>query len=204
MEQYLKVLMSYGKVCPPLKRDLEQHVHYLLLKKGDLLQDRGNLCDRIFFLEKGIVRGFNFEGRKQHTFWFKKENEFVLQLKSILGEADRDTPAIEALEDCHVWIFPASLVARLNEQYPEFIFLQMILIMEDIVSTRERSRYEELRLSSGKYDYLRQYYPDLIRRVPTKYLASFIGITEREFRHLQESRIKLHLSFRRHRRYKDS
>jgi hypothetical protein len=45
--------------------------------------------------------------------------------------------------------------------------------------------------AEGLLDNLRQQGPDLLDRVPTKYLASFAGVSEKVFLHMKQSPIHL-------------
>lgn len=203
MEQYMKVLRTYGRMSAPLKQALQEGAQRLLLQTNDVIQAEGSSGDHFYFIEKGLVRAFDYVKQKEDTLWFKKENEFILQVKGLF-----DNPAtsviIEAVEDCTLWAFPADLVKRLSGEFLEFNYHVMNMVMEDLVSTDKRIKLERFTLASDKYDWFRQHSPDVMDRAPAKYLASFIGISEKEFRHLQQSKMKLHLPKRSYKKHKDS
>jgi hypothetical protein len=74
--------------------------------------------------------------------------------------------------------------------------------VKEILMVEDHDRLERERDPSLKYDYLRQHAPELFRRVDPVHLASFIGITEKEFLHLHKSDLHLPMLTVRHRKRK--
>ena len=48
------------------------------VKKGEFIICEGEICDKLFYIEKGLVRIYRMEGDKEITTWFTKEGDFVL------------------------------------------------------------------------------------------------------------------------------
>jgi hypothetical protein len=147
------------------------------------------------------VRAFFYVKRKQDTLWFKKENEFIL-LPKVLFDNPETAEIIEVLEDSIIWAFSAEFVKQLCDTFAEFHGHIGTMVMLDWVSSDRRIKLGRLPLGSDKYDWLRQHFPSLMDRAPVKHLAAFLGISEKEFRHLHKSKIKLHLALRKHKRDK--
>jgi hypothetical protein len=56
------------------------------LKKGSLLAEQGKYCKQLYFLEKGIARGFYYKDGKDITSWFALENTFVTSLYAFISQ----------------------------------------------------------------------------------------------------------------------
>ncbi len=59
------------------------------------------MCDYVYFITKGAVRGYIKEGSKDITTWISVENELVTSISSL----DIKAPSIEnmqAIEDCEM------------------------------------------------------------------------------------------------------
>lgn len=197
----MKVLKSIRRFSPELQRQLDEHAQCRSLKKGDLIKTIGQDLDELYFIEKGVVRGYDPES--QETLWFKKENEFIPQLQLIVAKMKTNKKLeIQMLEDGTLWVLPGSLVSRLVREFLEFNFHLTHLVVKEILLVEDNVRLERERDPSLKYDYLRQHAPDLFRRVDPVHLASFIGVTEKEFLHLHNSKLHLPMSSARHRKRK--
>ena len=185
-------------MAPELELYLRENVKPVIVRKNDIIQKKGAFCDHIYFIERGLVRGFSNEGRSQRTVWFKKENEFIISLQKIINKPRKSITVIEALEDCVFWAFPADLIDYLTKHLIEFNHHLSIMMMNDMIKMEER--YE---LTSLRYDYLRQESPDLFTRVPVRHLASFVGVSVKVFEHMEQNNIHLKMSSRRRIRPKD-
>ncbi len=202
MEQYMKVLKSHKRMAPELELYLRENVKPVTFKKNDIIQQEGTLCDHIYFLERGLIRGFLNVGPRQVTIWFKKENDFVVSIEEILGKLDEYNTVIEALEDSVLWAFPADLVDRLIKKFVEFNYHLMVMMMNDMVRMDKQDKLNHANMTSRRYDYLRQESPDLLTRVPVKHLASFVGMSIKAFEHMDQNLIYTEMSSRRRARKK--
>jgi CRP-like cAMP-binding protein len=59
-------LESLGAVLKPLE-----------LEKGSFLITEGKICQHVYFLEKGCLRGYYNVDSREITYWFAFENNFV-------------------------------------------------------------------------------------------------------------------------------
>jgi len=204
MEQYMKVLKSYKRMALELELYLRENVKPVIFRKNDIIQKEGILCDHIYFIERGIVREFFYEGRNQRTVWFKKENEFIISLQNAFNKSAEYAMFIEALEDCVLWAFPADLINHLTKHFVEFNNHLIIMMTKDMIKMEKNYKLNRKKeLTSLRYDYLRQESPDFFTRVPVKHLASFVGISVKAFEHFGQNNIHLKMSSRRRVRRKD-
>ena len=96
LEQYIK---SYFGVIQ--KDDLEvisSFFHLTTIKKGDYFQKTGQHCNKLSFIQSGLLRVFTLADDKEITQWISTQGYFVTDLSSLLFER----PArwtIQALSD---------------------------------------------------------------------------------------------------------
>jgi len=146
--------------------------------KKKLLLDIDNVENYISFIEKGIVRFLipKEDKKKEITFGFCFVNEFVSAYDSFLTQMS-STYQIEALTDTIIWSISyidlqevyskthiGNLIGRLSS---ERLFL--------IKSKREQSLLNET--AEQLYLNLFTERPNLIKKIPLKYIASYIGVT---------------------------
>ena len=155
---------------------LKKHVYPTSFLKGDLLLKAGQICEDIYFIKKGSVRGFIKEGDRDITTWITAENELVT---SIYGLSTR-RPALEnmqAIEDCEMLTLTFTDVENLYLQYPEFNIVTRKLLERYYQDAEGRAFIARLSNAETKYTQFLARYGHLSNRIPLKYIASFLGMT---------------------------
>lgn len=141
-----------------------------------ILLHEGEISTHLYFIKKGCLRiWFNKDGREV-TFQFFFENQAVSSIDSLLsGQPGMFT--IESIEPTVVYILTKDNFEKLLKFYP--------LLkdgFQDILFQRFRN-YAGLFLSMIKdtprqrYDDLIRNHPEIIKRIPQHYIASYLGIT---------------------------
>ncbi|WP_422356693.1 Crp/Fnr family transcriptional regulator [Roseivirga pacifica] len=145
-------------------------------KKKDAILRTGQVENHLSFIEQGMVRFFIPEETKDLTFAFAFENNFVSAYDSFLTQTPC-TYGLEALSDTILWQVSFD---ELQEIYAKTTVGNTIgrLASEDLFlkkSARELSLLNDT--AEERYLKLFSKRPELIQKIPLKYLASYIGIT---------------------------
>ena len=192
MHQYMKYLKSLKRMPLALEQHIQANVRPVNFPAGHMIQKEGEFCGHIYFIEKGIVRIFTTNRNIEKILRFKKENDFIL------AHFDNSTKirsrSIQALEDMTAWDFTPEMIRTTCEDFLLFNQHLMNMMMKDIILMNETSDHFEDNDAAGLFHFLRQHSPDLLDRVDPKYLASFMGISERAFLHMKTSPIRLRMS----------
>ncbi len=158
---------------------LLRHSSAKSVKKKEVVIPKGATNKDIFFVRKGIVRSFYYDEEKleEITFQLYPEHKPVLNIHSILfNEPSRFT--YQALEDTKVYQINYDALLELTSQNRDLLELnrrffarnamrQAVLRVESFVFMSPEERY--LKYVSD--------YPNLVNRVPDKYIANVLGIT---------------------------
>jgi CRP-like cAMP-binding protein len=141
-----------------------------------VLLHEGEVARQVFFIRKGCLRQwFNKDG-KDITFQFFFEGQAVASIESFLNNQP-SIFAIESIEPSTVYSVSKDNFEQLHRLYPKFKEG-----FQDIVYQRFRN-YAQLFLSRIKdtprerYEELIYSHPEIIKRVPQHYIASYLGIT---------------------------
>lgn len=136
----------------------------------------GEISNNIYLIKKGCLREWYNKDGKDITFQFFFEGQPIASIDSFMNQ----TPSlftIESIEPTTILSIGKTDFEKLLIAYPEFKsgFL-------DFIFQRFRN-YEQLFLSRIKdtpqerYEDLIKKHPEIIKRVPQHYIASFLGIT---------------------------
>lgn len=143
--------------------------------KKSIILEKGKVEQALSFIEKGIVR-FNIPKLDyDFTFGFAFENSFVSGYDSFLTQLP-STYNIEAISDCTLWqisykdlndIYNNTRIGeRIGRKVAESIYLKKVKREISLLEDTAKTRYLDLLKEQ----------PELIQKIPQKYLASYIGI----------------------------
>ena len=137
----------------------------IALKKGQILQRKGDLGSKIYQVEAGLLRSYSIDEKgKEHIFMFAPEGWIVADN---LPKEEPSDLFIDALED--------SVVSVIEKDFTgEFDSLKLIRRLSVL-----QKRVIMLMSSSSlvRYEHFLKTYPDISQRVPQKMIASYLGIT---------------------------
>ena len=146
--------------------------------KKSVLVKKGQIENYISFIEKGEVRLYipKEDEEKEITFGFSFQDEFISAYDSFL----RQTPStyqVETLVDTTLWsISYADLqevyeTTKIGNTMGRYVAEKLFLIK----SKREQALLNET--SEQRYLNLFRDRPNVIKQIPLKYIASYIGVT---------------------------
>jgi CRP-like cAMP-binding protein len=78
---------------------LKEHISEVSCPKMHVLLRAEKIEANIYFIKKGIVRAFANQGDNEITFWFGKEGETIISMKSYV-ENQKGYENVELLEKC--------------------------------------------------------------------------------------------------------
>lgn len=97
MEQLINLMERYTPVSQELRDALERYVIKENVAKNDFILRVGQTCNRVWFLNKGMIRKFYLDGKgNEITVWIHFENEPITSLNSFF----RQVPSVEYLQAC--------------------------------------------------------------------------------------------------------
>ncbi len=174
---FYKYLKEKVHVRPEHLPLLMQLIHNKRIRKNEILLFSGQICDSIFFVEKGLLRLYSTdETGKEHIIQFAPENWFLSERGSLYFGTPSDF-FIDALEDTSLVVFDQYFIDSAAEISPEFRTYNEYILQNHI---RElQLRINLLIGSNAQKRYLEfiKLYPDLTMRLPQWMIASYLGIT---------------------------
>ena len=147
------------------------------LPKGSFLITEGKVCNHVYFLEKGCLRGYyNLDG-KEISYWFAFENSFVTSFFSFISR-QMGMENIQLIEDCTLWALSYDDLQRLYDEHKDIERLGRIMNERYYVELEERFVGNHFKEARERYENLITRSPHILQRVPLGYVASYLGITQ--------------------------
>ena len=180
MKSLILLLKQLAYVSTDLEIRLEELLEYVEFPKDHKILKTGQVCHHITFIESGLVRIFYWKDIEEVTTWLLKENDIFIAPQSFLGQ-EPSHEDIVALEPCRGWRITYQQLNELCCLYPEFLW-HYTRIMGDYYLRHLRMNSNMVRQSSlEKYANLIENDPELLLRVPAKYLYSYLDMSKASF-----------------------
>lgn len=174
-------LLQYLKAFNPLSKEAEEAINKITtvisIKKNNDLQSIGHTCKTIYFINKGVARIYYFKDGIDVTESFAFENNIIARVESLFtGKPSRK--AIQILEDAEIIALNANKLFKLYDSFPEIERLFRKIVEAAYVDTVNRIEGIQFHTAEERYKTLLHEAPDILKRVPLKYVASYLGITQ--------------------------
>lgn len=176
VENYLQFIQQVHPLSP---ESIEALVPFLVQKsfaKKDFLVRQGNISNELHFVLSGCVREY-FEDAYANEIntWFGFESAVAVSTYSFFSQKPSLTN-IQALEDTETIVIKHEDLQKLFNEFHEIERLGRLLAEQYLVQIEEIKIILQTLSARQRYEYLLQNKPEFIKRIPLKYLASFLGI----------------------------
>lgn len=177
----MTLLFEYFKKFNPLSQEAENAIaeicSILTIKKNKDLQPIGHTCKTIYFINKGVARIYYYKDGIDITESFAFENHIIARVESLFtGKPSRK--AIQILEDAEIVAINADGLFKLYDTYPEIERLFRKIVEAGYVETVNRLEGIQFHTAEERYNALLNEAPNILQRIPLKYIASYLGITQ--------------------------
>jgi CRP/FNR family transcriptional regulator, anaerobic regulatory protein len=141
-----------------------------------VFQKEGEICTKVGIVHKGLVRNYFNRNNRECTTWFDFEGLFIGSMVSFFSQTNH-SESIEMLEDCVIFETTYEKVNKTRTLFPDFEILTQKVVLWGHHQIDERIKNLMAYSAVERYDLFFKKHPDLINRIPVKYLASFLGVT---------------------------
>jgi len=106
-----------------------------------------------------------------------KEGDVIISVESFFKQIV-SYENIQAVEECVVYYIYYNELQYIYGHFPEFNFIGRVLIEKYYALSEQRLYSIRMQRGHDRYQYLLDHFPELIQRLPSKYIASYLSITE--------------------------
>lgn len=155
-------------------------------KKNDYLIKQGKTCDWIAFVKSGIIRNYYLSSRDEEvTYCISFENSFISAYSSFIS--DKTTfENIHALTDVELYIIKKNNFLTLINSNHKWLKFSNHFTEQTYVLMENRLLALQMESAEKRYKDLIYNHPKFIKEIPLKYLASYLGISQRHLSRLRK------------------
>jgi CRP/FNR family transcriptional regulator, anaerobic regulatory protein len=155
------------------------------LKKGEFFLKSGRHCDRLAFVEKGLIREFVDINNREITKWIATEGYFVVDLAGFMfGLPARYN--MQALSDCEMHVIELKRYREIAQVLPRWAELEKLFIARCFAVIEDRVLQHLALSAEERYHKLFEFNKALFNQVPLQYLASMLGMTPETFSRIRK------------------
>ncbi|MBR3519807.1 MAG: Crp/Fnr family transcriptional regulator [Paludibacteraceae bacterium] len=158
------------------KELIRSHTRIIRLNKGEFLQIEGDVSRYWGYVSEGLVRIYYLQYDKEITEQLAHEGDGFLDYESFFNQSP-SRRFIQMLEPTTLYLFPRLECEELCNKNMEI--RRFFRLMTELVLLLKKRRIQNTIFRSAKerYQILLDEKPNLVLRVPSIYVASYLGIT---------------------------
>ncbi len=177
MQALLNQIRHFAIPSNEIESAIKDSFEQIILPKNEYLVTEGKICQCLYFLEQGALRGFYTIDGKEITHWFAFENDFATSFHSFITQK----PAVEniqLLEGCTLWMITKEKLTKLFTTHHQIERLVRLVYENYYIRLEERFVNAQFKTATEKYEQLLQQSPHIIERVSLGHIASYLGISQ--------------------------
>jgi Cyclic nucleotide-binding domain len=187
LTDYEKKMFTFLAAPYPLQEGLIEELSGLSdfreLRPKEFLLKPGETCENLYFIHQGLIRCYYVlppkkkDGEEQEVCtWFLRENDCGVSVHSYYTQ----TPGkefMQALEPCKISFINYKNLEKAYLKFMNFNYNGRLFTTKYLIELADQLKNIRLLKGAERFAELVKRDPELLRRVPQKYLASYLGVT---------------------------
>ncbi|KQN36341.1 hypothetical protein ASE92_09515 [Pedobacter sp. Leaf41] len=170
----ITVFRTFHDLSPEIEQIINEQTFPVAFRKNKFISSPLHRNKFIFLLLKGVARGYMKEEDKEITTWIAKEHELVGNIRNLWDEQQPTEEYVQALEDVEAIAVPHAMSRQLYNNFEIANYVGRKMTQIHYLYACERAYISRLQSAEKRYKRFSQSYPELVNRVPLKYIASFL------------------------------
>ncbi|QKG52522.1 Crp/Fnr family transcriptional regulator [Hymenobacter sp. BRD67] len=175
MPDFITALETIAPMSPVLRAAVASAVRHEEFSARHLLLQPGQVARRVYFIERGLVRGYLLHEGREISSWFMREGDFVISIVSFLTRLP-STEYLELLEASALYSITYEELQALYKEFPELNLFGRVITERYYVLSEQRAHQLRTQPAATRYAHLLADFPEVLRRVPLKHIASHLGV----------------------------
>lgn len=190
MTGVLSWLQEYIAVSEAEWESIQSITEISTLKKNEMILKQGQVSTKIGLLLQGAVKTYFSDAQgNERVVGFSFEGQPLLLINSFIHQLPSSVSAITLEPSVIAWTDYKNYTAFI-EQYPRYNQVLISAMIKWFAENKERMEYLNQPMAKDKYEKMCDLQPELLARVPLKYLASYLGIKQETLSRIRRKKAK--------------
>jgi len=177
MKDLLALLHNIHPLSAGLQQYLTEKIKTRQVARKETILQSGHISRHIYFIQKGLLRTFYYEDGNEISSGFMFEGDMLASVQSFFYQAE-SIECIQAIEDSRLSYICYDELQFIFKHFKEAHFIGRILMTRNYIASEQRLHCMRMKKAAARYQFMLKYYPQLILRVPAKYMATYLGFSE--------------------------
>jgi CRP-like cAMP-binding protein len=177
LDHFLDRCNTIYPISPALRNMLQAETEIITLPRKHMLLRGGQRSDHVCMVLEGLVRSYYLNDGEEITTRLMPEGYLIMSVSSFYTRKAGDE-FIETLEPVTLARLHYDQLQRIYRGHMEFNFIARVLTEHYLHLSEQRMYILRHQTGEEKYRYFMDMYPELLQRVPLKYIATFLGIQQ--------------------------
>jgi CRP-like cAMP-binding protein len=186
--QFFNTLRTFTPLSSDTINDINECLTHASFSKSTLIVREGELSSKMYFIINGSARAYYYYQEKEYTDWFVFENMFMCSLLSFFGGLP-SAQYIETIEASEMLVLTRDSLNRLCDKHHDMQKLNSLVLANGLISLQQNIIDQRFKTAQERYSILLKTYPQVVQRVPLKYIASYLGVTQETLSRIRSAAI---------------
>lgn len=177
MNDFIKQLELIAPISKETKEDLLNHLKIRKYKKGEIVNQKGRISRRLYFIKQGMVKHYYYYNGNQFILRFFCDNRFVTISDCFLRNLPAEYSTI-TLEDTTIIYLEYDDLENLCKNHHSFEHFIRIIVSNIAIMSIERLKTMLHSNASERYSNFITEYGHLQQRISLGDTASFLGVSQ--------------------------
>ena len=157
------------------------------IKKGDFFIKHDEICTTLSFVNFGIFRSFYYSNNDEEiTYCFTFPNTLLVAYSSFITQ-NKSEENLQALTDSEIISISKKELENLAESNNKWLNFLKIIAEKEYVELEKWIFNHQKSNAQKRYVDLINNYPQFVQQIPLHYIASYLGITQRQLSRIRAS-----------------
>jgi len=178
--------MTFAKVCEYLQvrgiflspediRMISSVTTHRVIPKHTIVMHQGKKVNKLFFLNKGIVRLFRVHEGNDYTLGLVSLNDFISTPLFLINGAPSNC-ALETLTDIDVFEWSKADVMAIKQHVTKAYAIEQAIMHRLLIWLQDMQIDAVCLTAEERYQKILREQPEIVQTIPLKYIASFLGV----------------------------
>ena len=140
--------------------------------KGEMILSEGEVCENIYYIERGLIRQFYFKNGKQITEHLGEDRTIFMCIESLFREEPTKLQ-VEAIEPTTVYALPKRRLEQVALHNVNIQILYRKILEESLIISQVHADLVRFETAQDRYKKMCKLSPQVILRAPLVYIASY-------------------------------
>ena len=144
--------------------------------KGEMILQEGEVCENIYYVDKGLVRQFYYKNEKELTEHIGADGEIFMCIESLFKEEPTKLQ-VQAIETSMIYLIPKHRLEQVALHNVNIQILYRKILEESLIISQVHADLLRFETAQNRYLRLCKLKPQVVLRTPLLYIASYLQMT---------------------------